>query len=85
MQLPECTAQPDPPDVTLVKALARAFHCKRMLDSGEFATIAELAERERLTPSFMTQILRLTLLAPHAVAAILDGGKPHRRELRKHH
>lgn len=45
-----------------------------MLDSGEFATIAELAERERLTLSFMTRTLRLTLLAPHAVEAILDGG-----------
>ena len=57
----------------LVKALARAFRWKRMLESGEFATIAELAERERIAPSYMTRVLRLTLLAPDIVEAILDG------------
>ncbi|WP_415184063.1 hypothetical protein [Phaeovulum sp.] len=43
-----------------------------MLESGEFATIAELAERERIAPSYMMRILRLTLLAPDLVGAILD-------------
>ena len=61
------------PDNTLVKALARAFRWKRMLDSGEFATIAELAEREKIAPSYMTRVLRLTLLAPDIVEAILEG------------
>jgi hypothetical protein len=42
MQLPKGTAQPRRADNTLVKALARAFRWKRMLESGEFATIAEL-------------------------------------------
>lgn len=61
------------PDDALVKALARAFRWKRMLESGEFATIAELAEREGIAPSYMTRVLRLTLLAPDIVEAILDG------------
>ena len=73
MQLPEGAAQPRRTDSTLVKALARAFRWKRMLESGEFATIAELAEREGIAPSYMTRILRLTLLAPDIVEAILDG------------
>lgn len=60
-------------DNTLIKALARAFRWKRMLDSGEFATIAELAEREGIASSYMTRVLRLTLLAPDIVEAILDG------------
>ena len=60
-------------DNTLVKALARAFRWKRMLESCEFATIAELAEREGIAPSYMTRVLRLTLLAPDIVEAILDG------------
>ena len=46
---------------------------KRLLESGEFATIAELAEREGIAPSYMTRVLRLTLLAPDIVEAILDG------------
>jgi hypothetical protein len=53
--------------------LARAFRWKRLLDSGEFATIAELAEREGIAPSYMTRVLRLTLLAPDIVEAIVDG------------
>ena len=44
-----------------------------MLESGEFVTIAELAEREGIAPSYMTRVLRLTLLAPDIVDAILDG------------
>ncbi|WP_111432000.1 hypothetical protein [Rhodobacteraceae bacterium DSL-40] len=73
MQLPEGGTHPARTDSTLVKALARAFRWKRMLDSGEFATIAELAEREGIAPSYMTRVLRLTLLAPDIVEAILDG------------
>ena len=60
-------------DGTLVKALARAFRWKRMLDSGEFTTIAELADSEGIAISYLTRVLRLTLLAPRAVETVLDG------------
>ena len=73
MQMPEDAAQPRKTDGALIKALARAFRWKRMLESGEFATIAELAEREGIAPTYMTRVLRLTLLAPDIVEAILDG------------
>ena len=73
MQLPEGATQSQRTDGTLVKALARAFRWKRMLESGEFATIAELAEREGIAPSYTTRVLRLTLLAPDIVEAILVG------------
>jgi len=73
MQFPDGTSSKCMIDNTVVKALARAFRWKRMLGSGEFATIAELAERESIAPSYMTRVLRLTLLAPDIVEAILDG------------
>ena len=73
MQLPKGASHPRKTDNTLVKALARAFRWKRMLESGEFATIAELADREGIAPSYMTRVLRLTLLAPDIINAILDG------------
>jgi hypothetical protein len=73
MQLPEGATQSRRTDSTLVKALARAVRWKRMLESGEFATIAELAEREGIASSYVTRVLRLTLLAPDIVEAILDG------------
>ena len=73
MQMPEGATHSQRTDSSLVKALARAFRWKRMLESGEFATIAELAEREGIAPSYMTRLLRLTLLSPEIVEAILDG------------
>ena len=73
MQLPEGAAPARRTDSTLVKALARAFRWKRMLDSGEFLSISELAEREGISPSYMTRVVCLTLLAPDIVEAILDG------------
>ena len=73
MQMPEGSARPRKIDSALVKALARAFRWKRMLESGEFATIAELAKREGIASSYLTRVLRLTLLAPDIVEAILDG------------
>jgi len=76
MRLPEGATQPRRTDSTLIKALGRAFRWKRILESGEFATIADLAEREGIAPSYMTRVLRLTLLAPDIVEAILDGRQP---------
>lgn len=73
IQLPEDAPQPRRSDSSLVKALGRAFRWKRMLESGEFATIGELAEHERIAHSYMTRVLRLTLLAPDIVEEILDG------------
>jgi len=45
VQMPAGVPQPCKIDDTLVKVLARAFQWKRILDSGEFTTIGELAER----------------------------------------
>ena len=73
MQLPDGAVQPRRTDNTLVKALARAFRWKRMLESGEFTTIAELAEREGIAKPYLSRVLRMTLLAPNLVEAILDG------------
>jgi len=75
----EMVLPPDAPvarplsDSTLIKALARAFRWQRMLESGEYATIAELAVKEGIASSYMTRVMRLTLLAPDVVEAILDG------------
>ena len=73
MQMPVGYRQQRKADNTLVKALARAFRWKQMVESGAFTTIAELAACEGIAPSYMTRVLRLTLLAPDIVEAILDG------------
>jgi hypothetical protein len=63
-------------DTTLVKALARAFRWRRMMEAGRFATINELAAAEKINASYVSRMLRLTLLAPEIVEAILDGRQP---------
>lgn len=73
MQMPEGAPPSRRTDGALVKALARAFRWKRMLESGQFTTINELAEREGIASSYMTRVLRLTLLAPDIVEGILEG------------
>jgi hypothetical protein len=60
-------------DNVLVKALARAHRWKRMLESGEYGSLTELSEAERINRSYLGRVLRLTLLAPDIVEAILDG------------
>ena len=60
-------------DNTLIKALARAYRWKRMLESGHFATIGDLASKEGIAPSYVTRVMRMTLLAPEIVEAIVDG------------
>ncbi len=46
---------------------------QRLLDTGDYGSIAELADSESLNRSYVSRILRLTLLAPDIVEAILDG------------
>ena len=60
----------------LVKALAQAHRWQKMLDSGEYATVAELAAAEKVNASYASRVLRLTLLAPQVVEAVLDGRHP---------
>jgi hypothetical protein len=63
-------------DGALIKALANAHRWQRMPESGDYATVAELAAAEKVNPSYMSRVLRLTLLAPDIVEAVLDGRQP---------
>jgi hypothetical protein len=63
-------------DSTLVKALARAFRWRKQLDTGVHATLDDLARTKGLAPSYVSRVLRLMLLAPEIVEAILDGRQP---------
>jgi hypothetical protein len=60
-------------DSTIVKALGRAHRWKAMVESGEYASVSELAKAEKINLSYLCRVLRLTLLAPDITEAILDG------------
>ena len=68
-------------DETLIRALARAHRWRRLLDKGTYRSAGELAEAEGVTRSFVNRLLRLTLLAPDIVEAILDGRQPKGMQL----
>jgi hypothetical protein len=59
-----------------VKALARALRYQCLLDEGRYASISEMAAAERIDRGYLGRLLRLTLLAPNIVQAIVDGRQP---------
>ena len=69
-------------DPALVKALARAFRWRRMLETGAASSVSDIARQEKLNTSYVSRVLRLTLLAPDIVEAILEGRQPPEITLR---
>jgi hypothetical protein len=63
-------------DNAMVKAIARAFRWREMLESGEYATIREIAAAEKINESYVGRVLRLTLLSRAIVEAVLNGRQP---------
>jgi hypothetical protein len=63
-------------DNAIVKALARAFRWRKLMETGAYVTVSEIAKVEEVNDSYVSRVLRLTLLAPDIVEAILDGRQP---------
>ena len=59
-------------DPALVKALARGFRWRRMLEEGRYASIRELAAAEGVDRSYVGRVLNLTLMRPDLVQKVLD-------------
>jgi hypothetical protein len=57
----------------MIKSLGRAFRWRRLLETGAYGTIDEIATAEKINPSYVSRLLRMTLLAPDIVESILDG------------
>ena len=68
-------------DNAMVKALARAFRWRKMLDTGVHGTLEDLARANGVNSTYVSRVLRLTLLAPEIVEAILDGRQPAKLQL----
>jgi hypothetical protein len=63
-------------DNAMVKLLARGHRWHRKLFDGTHASIEDMAKSEKISPSFVSRILRLAYLSPTVVEAILDGKYP---------
>ena len=59
----------------------RAHRWRELLETGQHRTAADLAKAEKANDSYLSRVLRLTLLAPDIIEAILDGRQPRSLEL----
>ena len=68
-------------DNSLINAFVKAHRWRRLIESGKYSSAAELSRAESINESYLCRVLRLTLLAPDVVEAILDGRQPRTLEL----
>jgi hypothetical protein len=59
-----------------LRALARAWRWHRLLEAGRYPSTKALARAEGVHHAYAGKLLRLTLLAPDVVEAVLDGRLP---------
>ena len=49
----------------------RAYRWQRILEEGTYASLRDLAKAEKISPTYISRLLRLTLLASEIVEAVL--------------
>jgi hypothetical protein len=54
-----------------VRVLARAFRWRSLIETGTVNTVNDIAGAENINPSYVSRVLRLTLLAPEVVEALM--------------
>lgn len=64
------------PDLSMVRALAKAYLWQKQLDAGQYRSLDDLARQKQINPSYVSRILRLNQLAPAVKRVILDGTQP---------
>jgi DNA invertase Pin-like site-specific DNA recombinase len=64
------------PDISLVKALARAHEWFGRIACGEATGLSDIARARRLGRTYVTSIISLAFLAPDITKAILEGRQP---------
>lgn len=66
----------------MIKALVRAYRWRRMIETGAYSSITELANDNKVNESYACRLLRLTLLAPDIVESILNGTRSQHLQLK---
>jgi hypothetical protein len=64
-------------DDSITKALARAHRWRSLIENGTYASITELAKDKGVNDTYACRLLRLSLLAPDIIEAILDRRGTH--------
>ena len=76
--VPAATSSDSAPEhhAPILTALSRAFHWQRLLDEGIVKSGSDIARQEGLNPTTVWEVLRLTLLSPEIILALLAGQQP---------
>lgn len=72
IQAPEAHSQ----DSHILKALGRAWAWRRKLDSGEMATVVDIAKSETVTDRFVSRTMQLAYLSPDVLERLLLRREP---------
>jgi hypothetical protein len=70
------TIAPRSQDPHILKALGRAWAWRRKLESGEFATVGDIAKAESVTDRFISRTMRLSYLSPEVLERLVVGKEP---------
>lgn len=63
-------------DESMIRTLGKGFHWQRQLDEGRYPHVSDLARKQKLERGWVSEILRMTLLAPDIITAIFEGRQP---------
>lgn len=63
-------------DPHILKALGRAWAWRRKLESGEMATVGDIANAENVTDRFVSRTMRLAYLSPEVLERLVVGEEP---------
>lgn len=63
-------------DESMIRTLGKGFHWQRQLDEGRYPHVSDLARKQKLERGWVSEILRMTLLAPDIITAIVEGRQP---------
>ena len=81
-QIPESRLQ-SRANASLALTIARAHRWRGLLEQGRYRSLRALAQELGVDNSYVARLLRLSLLAPDIVEAILDGTEPSGLSLEK--
>lgn len=68
-------------DLPMIRTLGKAFYWQALLESGQASNVSELARQLKLETGWVAEVLRLTMLAPDIVQAIMEGRQPRQLNL----
>jgi hypothetical protein len=61
---------------SIVKALAKAYRWRDLIEDGEYSSVTELAKAKNVNQSYACRLFKLTLLAPGIIEEALNGLLP---------